>query len=323
MISEIFTYLSVEDCKSCSLVCSLWFNAFLDPYILKRLCINLTPHDIGYKTLTCLRDRRLTELHLHHLTISKNCQQFLSLVSDSLTENIHHLTISQSELTDSALLMLLRKCTRLTSLTFSRCDNMFMTQTFIQKLSSASDVDFKFDKLETLAFHSICYLTDAVLLNFTGRCPNLKDLTVSACKITTVTNTYDNTDKEAYSPSQKVMLNFVTIVNYVKEHAKQIKCLNFSRTTITDDILDELSSIEHLQLTSISLSHCSTLTDKSIKALCNSQSCLESLDLSGNLTLTTASLAYVTANLKQLKSLKLEQCRQLRGNAVKGSKKLL
>ena len=324
VVSYIFSYLSIEECKSGSLVCKSWYNAFLDPVVIKRTRIDLTPRLHQQSVFYGLHDRRINQLHLSNLNTSKHCEQFIFLICELLSEYLLYLSITHSELTDSTLVKLLNSSPHLQTLKLSRCDNLFMTKLFTDKYqahdthqSTADAPLFYLNKLTTLTFHSVCYLTDAVFLNFMTLCPHITHLTVSACRITTITSTNDHLDTK-FSPSQRVMLNFLSIVNSTRFHAEQITCLDLSRSCINDDVLSELCQVTELRLSELVLNNCPEITDKAITILCNCQPYLLTLDLSGNKTLTSETLAVITRKLMQLRSLQLKQLRQISGDHVKG-----
>ena len=183
-----------------------------------------------------------------------------------------------------------------------------------QIFSRPEDTDLLLNVLKNvveLKLNSIRFLSDVIFNRFTSVCANISTLGLCGNMI------MFNTDgwKISASDSEPNVLTFSNIKLFLETKSKQLKTLDFSKTTITDQALEALVRVKDLRLNKLVLSGCKDLTDVGFKAICENQPSLSTLDIADSGGITDEGLKHVSL-LSNLKHLVVSGCRMVSDYSV-------
>ncbi len=310
MLTHIFQFLNVSDCKEVALVNKMWYEATLDPILFKNTIIQLHATSVSRSTpgsmLGFRRNPHLVLKDVNGLTSGILAQWSYR----HLCEHLQSLSLRGTEITEGTFINILSHCANLESLDLSGCNSLFMSGQLLSKEDDLLRLRGILVNVTQLNLGSIRYLSDVTFNRITSICgPALKKLSLSGAKALFHSTSYIVDPHDSLGCSS--VLTFNNILHFIAQKASSLTALDFSRTTISDEALEAVTKIDELCLKEIRLAHCEEITDLGIKKLCMKQPLLISLDLAQCVGLTNATITAITTHLQGLRYLSLDKCRQV------------
>ena len=321
MVTHIFSFLGVSDRKEASLVCRTWYDASLDPILLRDIVVTFnTPATVTTNTISSLGRRKTPNLVLDNIDGSYHSKALVLESCKHMCRNLHSLSLKGSDITESNLITILSHCNNLESLDLSCCNSLFMSGQLLSKDEDVQKLQSSLKNVRNLNLSSIRYLSDSTFNRITGVCPNIRSLSLAGCQITFHSDMYySGHSKHANS----ALLTQTNIMVFICKHSESLKSLDFSRTTISGDALGDLACSYGLELDAVELAACRDLSDDGISILCRKQPGLKSLNVAQCVDLTDQSLSAICANLSQLRNLNISKCRQITDRSIVRLKMLM
>ena len=314
MVTHIFRFLSVSDRKEASLVCRIWYQASLDPILLRDTIVMFnTPALVTSDTIWSLGERKAPNLVLDNIDGSNHSKALVLESCKHMCSNLHSLSLKGSDITESNLVTILSHCHNLQSLDLSCCNTLFMSGQLLSKDEDMQRLKPVLKNIRDLNLSSIRFLSDATFNRVTGVCSQLSKLSLAGCQITFHSDAYYMGHSKH---ANNALLTQTNIMVVICNHGETLKSLDFSRTTINGEALSDLACTYNMELDEIELVACRELSDDGISMLCRKQQGLKSLNVAQCIDLTDQSIFAICANLSELKSLNITKCRQITDRSI-------
>ena len=175
LIALILSFLSFSDQKECRLVCHAWLIALEVTDFYRHSCIMLNEDVL--KKQEKLKTFATSSSPFHHFSLS-NFSLFsnFSLCSESVSSSVFSLHLSDCEITEKELLLILSKLSNIKSLALINCRELFMTGTFLSNEEDRQCFRKSITSLEDLILDQNAYLSDILLLRIANSCTDIKYL---------------------------------------------------------------------------------------------------------------------------------------------------
>ena len=232
-------FLSVADRKEAALVCHLWYDASLDPILLKDTIVMFHIPTTSSNRIPTLGQRKMPNLVLDSIDGSHHSKSVIMESCQHMYRNLQSLSLKGSDITENNLLAILAQCHNLESLDLSCCNSLFMSGQLLSKEEDVKRLKPVLKNVHELNLASIRYLSDAAFNRLTSVCPNITKLSLAGCQITFHSDAY----YKGYSKNaNSAILTQTNIMAFVSSCAETMKSVNFSRTSIPNEALAELVS---------------------------------------------------------------------------------
>lgn len=308
-------YLSVSDRKEAALVCRTWYEASLDPILQHDIIIHFYASSAAStgKAIPSLSKRRLPHLVLSDFDLSLDQKAVVLKSCEHLGANLKSLSLKGSNITERTFVELLSHCKNLVSLDLSCCNSLFMSGTLLEMNSDMQLLKASLSNVLDVNLSSIRHITDVTFNRIMIVCENVQKLSLAGVQITLSGSLYNRPSQSRFANNS--VLTFQNIMDFVITQ-QGLKSLNFSKTQLEDEHLEELVATAGLGLQELILTGCRNITDEGIVAVCKHQPDLYSLDVRECPDLTNRSLMCVAASMNQLKNLYMNKCKQITDTAV-------
>ena len=309
-------FLSLSDRKEAALVCRTWYEASLDPILQKNIIIHFYASSAAFSSssIPSLSRRRLPHLVLNHFDTSLDAKSVVVKSCEHLANNLKSLSLKGSNITERTFVEFLSQCKNLESLDLSCCNSLFMSGQILERNSDIQVLKTALEKVTEVNLSSIRFLSDAIFNRIMTVCENVEKLSLASVQITFH-------GKGIYYPRGETkcangsVLTFSNILDFFVTQ-QCLTSLNFTRTQIEDEHLEEIVSLPELHLQELILVGCRNISDKGISSVCSYQTGLVTLDVRECRDLTNGSLIAIGSFLKQLKNLYLQKCKLVSDKSV-------
>ncbi|XP_043937362.1 leucine-rich repeat-containing protein 29 isoform X2 [Protopterus annectens] len=291
-----------------------WYFASQDCRLQKDIVYSLPTLSTSLETIRVLGTKQTPNLILSNLDGSSLSKEVIKHIVHYLGPHLEHISLCSSSITESAFLSLISYCHSLQKLDLSGCNSLFMSGTLLEKPKDTFRTRKALLNLQELNLSNLRYLSDRTFNRLTGCSPMLKELSLAGCLVTFEFDPYHGS---VISDSSAV-LSLRNLIKFLKERAVSLKALDLSRTGITSEALKSVAQVNGLCLEKLVLQNCKEISDDAIGILCKSQPGLINLDLSGCSELTGKSVVAISANLQELRHLKLGRLRRLTDDVLAG-----
>lgn len=273
-------FLNVPDRKEASLVCKRWYNAALDPVLQKDIIIKCRPSVNGIFPPLGLLGRKLTHLEFGHW---------------------------ESKITESLLISFLSRCPNLEYLDLSDCNSLFLSGRFLSNDSDIKILQETLFSVRILKLDRLRYMTDVVFERLVSVFENLEEISLAS------THMIFGSDLYSVNQTSPAMLHFSAFLRFVQGHAKKLKHIDISFTSVSNEALGSMAMINNLALEKLSLRCCGEISDKGLKNLVTHQHFLKILDISGCKELGSSKDFFITLanNLPHLHTLIMRKCAKI------------
>ncbi|XP_038662999.1 F-box/LRR-repeat protein 2-like isoform X4 [Scyliorhinus canicula] len=312
VISYILHFLSTSDRKEASLVNRAWYAASLDQSLQKNVFYHLQGTSDSLEFIRDLGQRQASCVALSDLDASATSKMVVQNIALHLAPHLKKLFLRDSNITESSFMALVPSCRNLRGLDLSGCNSLFLPGTLLSTEESKARTAKALVDLRELNLSNLRYLSDLIFNRLTECTPKLQMLALAACPIAFEFDPYRGL--KMYNSTGMLTLN--SILSLLCKQAATLKCLNFSRTSITSEAIQSVVQVTGLHLEVLLLRHCKDLTDDAVCAICMCQPGLTTLDLTGCAELTNRSVSAVTG-LPYLEHLFLGKIRLLTDNGLK------
>ena len=309
-------FLSLSDRKEAALVCRSWYEASLDPILQKDIKIHFYASSaaLSSKTIPSLSRRRLPHLVLNNFDTSLDAKSVVVKSCEHLATNLKSLSLKGSNITDYTFVEFLSKCKNLQSLDLSGCNSLFMSGQILERNSDIQVLKEALRNVTEVNLSSIRFLSDAIFNRLVTVCENVEKLSLASVQITFHSPGVYYPRGETKCANGSV-LTFANILDFCVTQ-QCLTSLNFTRTQIEDEHLQQIVSIPEMHLQELVLVGCRNISDVGIVSVCKHQRGLVTLDLRECPDLTNGSVMSVGACLKQLKNLYLHKCKMISDKSV-------
>lgn len=308
-------FLSVPDRKEAALVCRAWYEASLDPILQHDVIIHFYASSAvsSGKAIPSLSKRRLPHLILSDFDTSLDEKAVVLKSCQHMGSNLKSLSLKGSNITERTFVELLSHCKNLVSLDLSCCNSLFMSGTLLEMNADMQLLKASLSNVLDVNLSSIRHISDVTFNRIMTVCENIEKLSLASVQIACSSNFYSKRESSRFA--NNTLLTFKNIMDFVITQ-QGLKSLNFSKTQIEDEHLEELVSTPGLVLQELILTGCRNISDDGIVAVCKHQSGLFSLDLRECPDLTNSALMSIASCMNQLRNLYMNKCKQISDNAV-------
>jgi F-box and leucine-rich repeat protein 9 len=237
-------------------------------------------------------------------------------------EGVREIEFKLCDIRERKFNYIMRELCNLDTLKIEGCRELFMSGRLFESDDDKKDITAAFRQLRNLSLAHNRYLSDALFNRIVALTSSLENIDLSGCCISFHKGLYKKFYPATQLEPSESVLTFHYISQFLEQSASKVKHLNFSSTLIDGSALTILAEIPNLSLLSINLKACDQMTNPGIIRLVNTQTQLQSLDLSMSLRVTDQSLIAICNGLSQLKSLKIRRCRALTDLGIKEIVKL-
>lgn len=316
VIAHIMRFLSLSDRKEAALVCRTWYEASLDPILQKDIIIHFYASSAAFSSssIPSLSRRRLPHLVLNHFDSSLDAKSVMVKSCEHLAANLKSLSLKGSNVTERTFMEFLSQCKNLQSLDLSCCNSLFMSGQILERNSDIQVLRAALTNVTEVNLSSIRFLSDAMFNRLMTVCENVEKLSLASVQITFHSPGVYYPKGETKCANGSV-LTFKNILDFLVTQ-QCLKSLNFTRTQIEDEHLEEIVSIPELHLQELILVGCRNVSDAGIGSVCKYQTGLITLDIRECPDLTNGSVMAVGTYLRQLKNLYLHKCKMISDKAV-------
>lgn len=314
VITHIMRYLSVADRKEAALVNRVWYDASLDPILQKDIVIHFYGTMAESRFPNLIR-RKMSNLMLDQFDTSLESKSIILKSCQAFSESLRSLSLKGSNITEGLFVDILSNCKNLVHLDLSSCNSLFMSGRILELNGDIQMLKSILQNVKVLNLSSIRFLSDATFNRMVTICSNVESLHLASAQITFISDNY--MPKGQTKCVSNTLLTFSNILHFIEQQQSKLKLLDFSRTGISDETVDQIATLQELELEEIVLSGCKDVTDEGIKSLCQHQKHLRSVEVRGCTELSGCSLELISKNLICLEILRLGKCRQLTDNAVR------
>ncbi|XP_078400894.1 F-box and leucine-rich repeat protein 13 [Cetorhinus maximus] len=312
VISYILHFLSMSDRKEASLVNRAWHAASLDQSLQKNVFYRLQGTYDSLEFIRSLGRRQTSCVALSNLDGSAASKMVIQSIAFHLAPHLKNLLLRDSSITESSFVALVPSCRNLWGLDISSCNSLFVPSTLLSTEEIRARTAEALVDLRELNLSNLRYLSDLTFNRLTECTPKLQKLALAACPIAFEFDPYRGTN----TCNSTVSLSLNNILCFLDRQAATLKCLNFSRTSITNEAVQSVVKVAGLNLEGLVLQHCKDLTDDAVCAICMCQPGLITLDLTGCAELTDRSVTAMVS-LQYLEHLFLGKIRLLTDNGLK------
>ena len=269
-----------------------------DDHEVRKIVLALVT--MGPRWQTWIRTSNVEEIMLndyfHYISEAKGVSRGVSdewihmIVSSGKFPRLTSINLSVCRyITDTGVIEIARRCPQLTSLKLSHCDNITDV--------SVIGISIGCQQLTSINLQSCRNITNASVIEITKGCPQLTSINLS--------HNYTITDESLIA---------------IAKRCPKLTSIDFSECNITDTSVIEFA-LRCPHLTAVHFNCCygpDGVTDKGVIALAQSRSGpnLTDIDLTDNDEITNASVIEIARWCPQLKSINLDECRNLT-NVVK------
>ena len=294
ILGQIFSYVPLSDRLQCNRVCKHWHWAFLDPTLHDDKTMLKFEDDEDF--LACisnddasnsLLESEITTAvrHLKLQKVSVNIFSVRPLVDWlSILANIKHLTLSEASIvSESELVVLLKNLKNLNGLVINNARDVFISGGFLSLEEDRQELKDTLSKVTLLDLsYNSPYLTDQLFNRITGCMPNIMHFVLDNTKILSHSGIYKKhypaSVAEFDSPS---VLTWQNVIRYLIEIAPHLQTVSFSNSGIPSTGLKDLGRIQDLCLEEINVSKCLDISTESLIDFCRHQCNLTKLKIDG------------------------------------------
>ena len=294
VLSNVFSYLCFSDKIQCNLVCSSWRCAFLDPSLHNSQSeIVFQDNDELFREslYSPADDGSLLESNLiegiRSLRLKKVSVDIFSVrpIVDwrNILAHLKNLVLHDANVVnETELVLMLKQCVSLTSLTINHARDVFISGGFLQNEEDQKDV---FESLKNLVQLDLSnnspYLTDRLFNRFVRCSLNINDFILTDTKILSHSGIYKKFYPEAVkdfnSPS---VLTWRNIFRFLVERRSVMKKINFYDSNVPSGGFLDLGRIEDLKLISVNVGKCTDINQDALLDFCQHQtSSLQNLNV--------------------------------------------
>jgi hypothetical protein len=191
-------------------------------------------YDKTQELLETFRRRRLSHLVLSHLDNNSLTKKAVLDTCELCSEFLQSLTLRDSNITEGTLVQLLSRCPQLTSLDLSGCNSLFMAGTLLNNQVESTQLRNTMKNVTELSLAQLRYLSDQAFNRLTAIFPSLQKLSLASTQIAFNGHTYYPANSSVYDNS--AVFTFACLEHYLMNNVEKIKGLNFSRTTIMNNV---------------------------------------------------------------------------------------
>lgn len=312
VITHIMRYLSVADRKEAALVNRVWYDASLDPVLQKDIVIHFYGTMVESRFPNVMR-RKMSNLMLDQFDSSLESKSIMLKSCQNFSESLRSLSLKGSNITDGLFVDIMSHCKNLVHLDLSSCNSLFMSGRILELNGDIQKLKDILQNVKVLNLSSIRFLSDATFNRMVTICSNIESLLLASAQITFISDNYLPKGGNV----SNTLLTFSNIFRFIEQQQRKLKSLDLTRTSLSDEALDQIATIQNLELEEIVLSGCKDVTDEGIKSLCENQKHLRTVEVKGCMEISGGALELVAQNLLHLEVLRLSKCRQLNDNAVR------
>lgn len=314
-------FLSVSDRKDAALVCRSWYEASLDPVLQRDIIIHFysSSAESTSRAIQSLSRRRLPHLVLNDFDLSLDAKAVVLKSCKHLAANLRSLSLKGSNIMERTFVELLSQCNSLVALDLSCCNSVFMSGTLLERNSDMQLLKSSLTNVLDVNLSSIRYMSDATFNRIVTVCENVEKLSLAGTQLAFTHKVY-YPDRSSRFASNSV-LTYKNILDFILTQ-RCITSLNFSKTQIEDEHIEELVTIHDLHLQELILTGCRNITDDGIGYICKHQPQMKSLDIRECPDLTNGSVLTVSTYLRQMRNLYLNKCKQITDKSVQTLSKL-
>lgn len=312
-------YLSVADRKDAALVSRVWYEASLDPILQKDIVIHFYGTMVESRIPNMIR-RKMSNLMLDQFDSSLESKSIMLKSCQNFSESLKSLSLKGSNITEGLFVDIMSHCKNLVHLDLSSCNSLFMSGKILELNGDIQKLKSTLQNVKVLNLSSIRFLADSTFNRMVTICPNLESLHLASAQMTFISDSY--MPKGQTSCVSNNLLTFSNILSFIEIQQEKIKALDFSRTGISNTALDQIATIQNLELEEINLTGCKDISDEGLKSLCQNQKHLRIIELKGCADISGAGVELITQNLAFLEVLRLGRCRQLNDYAIKNIHRL-
>ncbi|XP_025076513.1 F-box/LRR-repeat protein 20-like isoform X2 [Pomacea canaliculata] len=313
VVTHIMSFLGVPDRKEAALVCQAWYEASLDPALQQNIIVNFSYEKTG-EILQSFQRRRLSHLVLSQFDNSSSSTNAILKSFEQISEDLKSLSLKDSNITEGTLLQMLLKCPHLESLDLSGCNSLFMAGTLLNNNEKAQQLEKAMKNVKELKLASLRYISDNSFHRLMAAFPNLSKLSLASSQITYNGSAYYSRTSAVYDNT--AVFTFFKLEQYISDHVRQLKVLDLSRTSITNEHLGQLVRITDLQLEELFLVGCRDIGNEGVNRLCQHQTSLRVLDLTECVDVRDVGVANITTHLSKLETLRLNKCHMITNASI-------
>eukprot|EP00062_Callorhinchus_milii_P019968 gi/632975100/ref/XP_007904038.1/ PREDICTED: leucine-rich repeat-containing protein 29 isoform X2 [Callorhinchus milii] len=313
VIRYILRFLCTSDRKEASLVNRTWYAASLDRNLQKNVSYNIQGCSASLAAIEGLGKRRCPCVAIRNLDESAVSKRVVQSAALHLAPHLGNLCLHSSNISEAAFMTLIPCCLNLARLDISSCNSLFMPGTLLSKEESRLRTVAALVGLQHLNLSNLRFLSDLTFTRLTDCTPSLMSISLSGCHIAFRFDPYQGTN----ACNSTAMLSLISILRFIRRQAHTLRALNFSRTGIGCDAVRTLVQVEGLCLEELVLQNCKDLSDEAVSAVCRWQPGLTTLDLTGCTELTDKSAITIASGLLNLRHLYLGKIRRLTDVALK------
>ena len=295
-------------------MCKTWYDASLDPALQNDIVLHLFTSVLSEDLTRRLSYRRLSHLVLDHVGNSSRSKELLLRSCENLAGNLQNLSLKGCDITETFFVKLLSQCKNLKLLDLTSCNSLFMSGKILENNTDIQSLKKSLKNVKKLILSSIRFLSDASFNRLVTVCENVEEISLASIQIAFNNKTYYPHGTTVCASS--AVLTFHNVLTFIAVNSSQIKSLNLSRTAITDDYLEQLTTARGLRLNTLILVNCKDLTDKGITAVSAHQKDLRHLDVSYCTNICDGSFTAVCSSLTRLCVLKASNCPQITAKAT-------
>ncbi|XP_041048355.1 F-box/LRR-repeat protein 2 [Carcharodon carcharias] len=307
VISYILHFLSMSDRKEASLVNRAWHAASLDQSLQKNVFYHLQGTYDSLEFIRSLGRRQTSCVALSNLDGSAASKMVIQSIAFHLAPHLKNLLLRDNSITERSFVALVPSCRNLWGLDTSSCNSLFVPGTLLSTEEIRARTAEALVDLRELNLSNLRYLSDLTFNRLSECTPKLQKLALAACPIAFEFDPY----RGANTSNSTVSLTLNNILCFLDRQAVTLKCLNFSRTSITNEAVQSVVKVAGLNLEGLVLQHCKDLSDDAVCAICTCQPGLTTLDLTGCAELTDRSVTAMDSCVFSMGAILHESLREL------------
>uniref|UniRef100_A0A1B6CRF7 F-box domain-containing protein n=1 Tax=Clastoptera arizonana TaxID=38151 RepID=A0A1B6CRF7_9HEMI len=343
ILTKIFEYLSYPDRIAASQVCTVWYEASLnykffmkEKVVLKKMN---SEEIIKVLNILCKSNKKF----FNFIFIECELNSKLNDYWPKLGPVVLSLSLDRCDIADKSVVDLLFCLKNLEFLDIIDCRLPLMTGRLLEDPVQIERLKEIHVHLKLINLGRNRYLSDDLFNKILSIAPNLRSFSLAGCQISFHMGIY----KKFYPRectgngngyASETVLTFYNIHKYLKMNAERINKIDFSKTLIDNNALNQISQIDKLKLkefyllgceqlsnagiinitefqtglTVLNVSYCSRVTDQALRSICKNLSNLAKLWVRNCRAITDLGVECL-CNLKKLEVLDLSQCENISG----------
>jgi len=261
VIATILSFLAFEDQKECRLVCHRWLLA-LEVTDFYHHCHIVLDDDVPiHKKVEKLKSFSFSSSPFHYFSLSSfpSFSNF-PLCSEAISSSVQYLHLTDCEVTEKELLLILSNLPNIKSLGLVNCRELFMTGTFLVNDVDKESLAKSLSKLEELILDNNTYLSDVLLLRIAGVINSIQKLSLAGCNIMNHAGIYT----KFYPESQDIQASSSVLTWRIV-----VKVIGMFKNTLADLCiaknggvkLEDLCDISDLNIEQLNITGCSSISD--------------------------------------------------------------